>query len=315
MKKLLIALLLLLLIPASAHAVTPWFVVNPSYVGGNTAFNTATDCSGVTMVNIATDLTDGDLLVANGYTIAVTENIGSASVTVTLTTEGTDYGGADGGGFTYDTNTTTGKTIYTHIVPGTTDVLTITGAGTGIVLTINGNITGGGTNVEGVYDTRTAGTVTVNGNLTGGTSLSGEGYYFGGDPDTTLVINGNCTGNVGPGLNINVGNICTVNGDAIAGTGGGSAQGVNNSFFNAGSLTITGSIVGSPATTGASGRYRWVPSDATKYIKINGGGTEIYASVPPAGSSILSTASYVDSTDGTYKAGTASAGGGRSYGF
>lgn len=250
----------------------------------------------------------GDTFDANGQTgIAIDVDPKGTGGATSVNLVNTSAAGA----FTYAT--AANITITANITAGAVVCLAITGNSGGG--TIIGNITGGSAGAaHGVNDGHAVVTITVTGNLIAGSSTSTSAYVFSGSSGS-IVINGNVTGGAiagsAVGLTTSAAGTATVNGDVTGGSGLGSAYGVTAS--GAGAVTITGNLINSAICVAANGRIVWAPSNAQKYIKFDGGGTVVYASKPPSGASILSSASYVDSATGTYTAGTASSGG--SHGF
>jgi len=326
MKKILVIVILLFAGPALAA----------SYYAQDNAEITVAEWD-TTPAGGGTDLTwaslaNGDVLYANGKTISIANNVGSSSVQATLTTAAGD--GTAGGGFTLampsSGNTTT---LYTTITAGTADCLVISGTGTGTI-NIYGNVTAGSAaNVEGILDSSTAGTVNLTGNVTGlshtGYTKSGAGGY--------VNIYGNATGSANsgiPGINVTAGPSTITVQNCIAGNvttnGWLPSPGCMGYIHTASSFTITGNIENSASSHGAHGKFRWVPSNASKYIKLADSGTPtfLYASAGIASDSdgaavaagdtaaqIADNYYFVKKDNGVLTEGTKTGGGGGAWGF
>lgn len=270
MKKGIIALVILLLCAFAyqANAAT-WFAGSGdtdfnAVSGGTTSsvWNSNADGTSGTYLDFSTQPSNGDIFVANGATIAIDDSIGSGSVTVTLTTEGTDYGGTDGGGFTFNINTSDAETLYVNVVAGTSIGLTVTGAGAGAdttELTIIGNITGGSaSSAYGVRLEHTLGNIPITGTITGGSSASAHGIHSA--SAGKFAVTGNSTGGyVGNGINSTSTSIYTVAGDCSGASGTGAGVGCAGGT-NTGYGTITGNIINGPRATGITGAIRWNPT-------------------------------------------------------
>jgi hypothetical protein len=301
MKKYLLNILLILLLPTGACGAN-WFAGSGdtdfnAVSGGTTSsvWNSNADGTSGTYLDFSTQPGNGDIFIANGATIAIDDNIGSGSVTVTLTTEGTDYGGTDGGGFSVAINTVDPLTLYTNIVAGSTDCLVTSGAGAGAAtteLTINGNLTGGtSTGVDAIQTGHTNGLLVINGNV-GVSTGNARGLYMSGTGGA--VVNGSCTGS-----------------DSYPSY---AACDASSSV-----ITVTGNLINGTKGVAVAGRIQWHPSDATKYIKFNGGGTVWYAGISAgctysdcsggAGATASGT-NFLNNTDGTMDAGSVTAGSG-----
>jgi hypothetical protein len=292
MKKGIIALVILLLcaLVYQANAAT-WYAGSGdtdfnAVSGGTTSsvWNSNADGTSGTYLDFATQPSNGDIFVANGATIAIDDNIGSESVTVTLTTAGN--GGTDGGGFTVNISAVGALVLYTNLTAGTTDCLAITGAGSsGTELTINGNITGGSAaNADGVADSHTGvgAAVVVNGTITGGSAASTTGYNSIGATGTVTI-----TGNVAAGSGTSTyygfysssGTITTITGNC---TGAGGANAMSGCHAaGAGGITVIGNIINTARAVGASGCIKWTPTAPSSgvnghYVKFDGGGTAVY---------------------------------------
>lgn len=285
MKKLLLILAFLLL-ATPAFGATNWFAGSGdtdfnAVSGGTTSsvWNTNADGTSGTYLDWSTQPANGDVFIANGATLAIDANIGSGSVTVTLTTEGTDYGGTDGGGFTVNINTTDPLTLYTNIVAGSTDCLTISGAGAGVgetELTIIGNATAGGSAADGIYSTHTAGHVVMTGNASASASTNSSGVNV----NTTsgvMTITGNATGVGSYGFKIGTttaGSYGTIVGNCIGSDTTYLAEGCMGQ--NVVGLIVKGNIINGARSNGTSGNIVWSPqatSHPFNYVKILGDGT------------------------------------------
>lgn len=331
MKKGIIALVFLLLCAFAyqANAAT-WFAGSGdtdfnAVSGGTTSsvWNSNADGTSGTYLDFSTQPSNGDIFVANGATIAIDDSIGSESVTVTLTTEGTDYGGTDGGGFTVDISAVGALVLYTNLTAGTTDCLAISGAGSsGTELTINGSITGGtAATADGVADshTGTGAEVVVTGSITGGSNVTAHGYMWSGGTGA-LTITGNATGMTGYGLNITGAGTGTASliGDCI---GSNTAVAVGCYGSNTVILTVTGNIINNDRAWGASGSVRWNPTPPSSgvnghYIKIDGGGTPLYVGKnTETQAKALTDFYYFTAASATSTVGTATTTGGGAWGW
>jgi hypothetical protein len=267
------------------------------------------------------NLKDGDVLYANNHAITIANDIGSASVTATLTTAaGT---GTAGGSFTFDISAATAKTLYVHRVAGTTPCLIVTGAGAGadtLELTLNGDSTAGGSSsAHGTSDNHTLGKVVNNGANTGGSNVTAYGYAWSGATGT-LEINGNATGLTGYGVYIAGAGAGTASltGDCI---GSNTAVAVGCYGGNTVILTVAGNIINNDRAWGASGSVRWnptAPSDGVNghYIKIDGGGTPLYVGKnTETTSKALTDFYYFTAASATSTVGTATTTGGGAWGW
>lgn len=330
MKKRIIALVILLLCAFAyqANAAT-WFAGSGdtdfnAVSGGTTSsvWNSNADGTSGTYLDFSTQPSNGDIFVANGATIAIDDSIGSESVTVTLTTEGTDYGGTDGGGFTFNINTSDAETLYVNVVAGTSIGLTVTGAGAGAdttELTIIGNITGGtATSAYGMSLTHTLGKILITGAITGGSGSSSNGIHC--SSSGRFAVTGNATGATGAGINSTSTSVFTVAGNCSGSAG----TGVGNGCQCGGTTgygTITGNIVNGARSVGITGACRWTPTAPASgvtghYFKADGGGTAIFAGTnTDDATKALTTFYYIDPTDGTSDQGSASTSGGGAWGW
>jgi len=332
MKKYLL-LILILLMPTWAWGAN-WFAgsgdtdfdaQDGSHV--SSVWNSNADGTSGTYLDFDTGPGNGDVFIANGATIAIDDNIGSGSVTVTLTTEGTDYGGTDGGNFSIAINSVDALTLYTNITGGSTRCLLITGAGSsGTELTLRGNITGGtASSAHGVDDTHTgAGAiVAVIGNIVGGTGVSSAyGYNFNSASGSAVTtIDGNATGGQSPALYIANDASATISGNCVGSDTYWSGHGCYSN--HTGIITVSGSIISQNLGSGAVGPIIWTPSSSQKYIVIDGGGTPLYASAgigSDSGGTQVSAANtaaeiatgkyFVKKDDGVHTQGTKTAGSG-----
>jgi hypothetical protein len=325
MKKLLLTIIILLAMAGQGWGAN-WFAGSGdtdfnAVSGGTTSsvWNSNADGTSGTYLDWATQPGNGDVFIANGATIAIDADIGSGSVTVTLTTEGSDYGGTDGGGFTVAVNNVGALTLYTNLTAGTTDCLTINGAGSaGTELTIYGDAIGGtATNIEGLVDLHTgAGAiVALIGDCTAGSAINTYGCKSS-SASGILNITGDCYGKSAPGCALlGAGTTMTVTGDCYASD---TSYGTSGCFGSVteNPLIIVGDIIGNTYSVGANGCIAWNPA-AGGYIKIQGdtAGNYIYASEAPAAANVAVGTSVVDSTDGSYDAGSHAGGGGGAWGF
>ena len=186
----------------------------------------------------------GDTVLANGTTVTVDQNV---TVVELATRAGTTA--AAGGGFTTADD---GLTITANIAAGTTVGLTFSGASPN-VLTVVGNITGGGSNnAYGTTNTST-GTIDFTGNSTGGSVSGTQGLRN--SSSGTVNQTGNATGGSGSNAagttNTSTG-IFVVTGNSTGGSGSG-AHGASNSNA-AGRMTLTGTATGGTNNT-AHGIY------------------------------------------------------------
>jgi hypothetical protein len=241
---------------------------------------------------------------------------------VTLTTEGTDYGGTDGGGFTFNINTSDAETLYVNVVAGTTVGLTVTGAGAGAdttELTIIGNSTGGSaTSAYGIKLEHTTGLVPITGNATGGSGISAHGIYNSSAGKFTFT--GNATGSGGFGLISAGSSVFTITGNCTGSSSSGGKPGCDCGSLT-GYCTVTGNIIAGTKNVGAMGAIRWnatAPADGVTghYVKFDGGGTAVFAGKnTDDASKALTTFYYIDPTDGTSDQGSASSTGGGAWGW
>lgn len=309
MKKLYL-LIILLLMPTWAWGAN-WFAgagdTDFNAVSGGTTssvWNANADGTSGAYLDWASQPANGDVFIANGATLAIDDSIGSESVTVTLTTEGTAYGGTDGGGFTMAIDTNNNKTLYVNIgkstPEGTTDILSLTDAAdaTNGVLTIVGNVYGGaGSSVDGIADGRadTDSLLTIIGNITGGSTTNAIGLNASGNGS-----NSNITGNL---------------------TGGSSNSAPAVYCGTNAVVSITGNLIASATTEPVRGKFRWTPNAPANgvtghYFKADGGGTAIYVGKNTDDVTKAKTDFYyIDPTDGGSDQGTAAGSGGGAWSF
>jgi len=316
MKKGIIALVILLLCAFVYQAnATTYFGCAAQEITAAGTFEDAAGCDGTALTWAS--LANGDILVANNQAITIANDIGSAILTATLTTEGTDYGGTDGGSFTFDISAATAKTLYVNVVAGSTVGLTVTGAGAGAdttELTINGNITGGtATSAYGVRLEHTLGVIPITGTLTGGAGTTAHAVHSA--TAGKFTVTGNATGVKGNGINSSDTSIFTVSGNCVADTGTSAGVGCHCGA-STGYCTLTGNIVNGPRSVGATGAVRYTPtapSDGVTghYVKYDGGGTALFfGKNTDDASKALTDFYYIDPTDGGSDVGTSSGGGG-----
>jgi len=304
MKKFLLSIFLILALALPCQA-TDWYACNSS-VNINAADQWKTDptCAAGTTLTWG-EQAAGDNFYANAKTaIAINADPGPNG-TITLRTDA--GAGTTGGGFTYATASNLTMTMY--IVAGTTTCLVISGtAGGGAIV---GNVTGGtATSAYGISSSHTTVTISLTGNSMAGSGSSAHGIFLtsGGPMSVTGDVSGYTgIGAIGLTADGSTG-VTTINGACSGGTGK-TSNGCVGAFSSTGKIIVTGNIINSVGS-GISGKVAWHPASAQNYVKFDGGGTVIYASIPPALDKILPSASRVDSTDGSYDAGTASAGGG-----
>lgn len=320
MKKLLIAIAICLLAPSVGWGASYYGCANAAINADSTFCDTPTgSCTGDNPQTAATALAGTHTLYANGCTITIPE----ALVMTAVKLSNKDDGGAmvDGGQFTASTTgwTSTATSITAALETGSTTGAVLAVSGTGNlnpVLTIVGSITAGAaSNMNGLTLTHTAGAVVITGNLTGGISnASAHGVKSSG---TTGVVNvtGNATAQTGTGLyldsTVTTGS-AIITGDCIASSTAAAYVGFGCYSIGAGIIDVRGNMVaGTVCDTGAAGNITWSPPAGSNYIKITGDGTPAfyYASVAPAAASVVVGTSVVDSTDGSYDAGTAVKGG------
>jgi hypothetical protein len=326
MKKEIIALVILLLCAFAyqANAAT-WFAGSGdtdfnAVSGGTTSsvWNSNADGTSGTYLDFSTQPSNGDIFVANGATIAIDDSIGSESVTVTLTTEGTDYGGTDGGGFTFNINTSDAEALYVNVVAGTSIGLTVTGAGAGAdttELTIIGNITGGSSaTAYGVRLEHTLGNILITGD-----ALAETGHAIHSASAGKFSLTGNATGVKGNGINSTSTAIFPITGNCVGsstGAGIGCACGTGSGY-----CTVVGNLINGAIQVAASGKIRWTPTapssgETGHYIKFDGGGTAKYygkvtdETAANEASKVATGEYFIKSDDGATTQGTATAGGG-----
>lgn len=276
-------------------------------------------------MNWASNPQAGDIFTANGVAGIIVDvdpkGTAAGNGRVTLTTEGTDYSGTDGGGFVYTVNSLAAITITANIVAGTTDCLAISGAGSaGTELTIDGNATGGSVSgAEGIVDTHTGSgaIVAFTGVIRGGSSTISFGFTA-----TSATGTVNLTGNVYPGATscglkaTSSGMVVTLTGDCI-----GSDTTESSACYSTGAtpLVVVGNIINGSRGCGIQGSIKWNPGTLGthfRYIKIADATTgSDYAVIPPVVANVKSGEKY--GWDGsTYYTGTlSSSGGGGAWGF
>jgi len=267
------------------------------------------------------NLQDGDVLYANNHAITITNDIGSSSVTATLTTAaGT---GTAGGSFTFNINTTDAKTLYTNVTAGTTPGLIVTGAGAGAdttELTIIGNLTGGSaSSAYGVRLEHTTGNIIITGATTGGAGNSSHGISSA--SAGKFALTGNATGGAsGNGINSASNSVFSVTGNCVGASGTGRGVGCA-CYTTGGSCTVTGNLINGPRQVAATGAVIWNPTAPSSgvtghYIKFDGGGTAKYygkvtdETAANEASKVATGEYFIKSDDGATTQGTATAGGG-----
>jgi hypothetical protein len=306
-----------------AQAATPATAVNIDTVGLWVPTSTGT-CTGSGTALVWASRTNADIFYANGCT-AITVDVDPALTTGKISTVGT--GGTAGGNFLAVTSASP-ITITSPIESGTTPCLSITGsANANPALTIVGAVTGGSAaSAYGISDSHTVGQVNLTGAVTAGSNGSAYGYYYNAATGS-LQITGNVTAATAIGLYTGtVG--ATVIGDCAASTSA-TAQGCYAG--SSGAITVTGNIIDTVKTVGASGYILWQPSSAQKYRRMvtsatptylylsaglgsDAGGTKITGANTAAA---LPTSVWFVNKDsnGTYTQGSASSGGGCSVGY
>lgn len=321
MKKGIIALVILLLCCAIQANATDYYATADAEITTAELWDT-NPAGGGTDLTWAS-LADGDVLYANNHAITIANDIGSASVTATLTTAaGT---GTAGGSFTFNINTTAAKTLYTNVTAGTTPGLIVTGAGAGAdttELTIIGNITGGSSaTAYGVRLEHTLGNIPITGTITGGEGTSSHGIHSA--SAGKFAVTGNATaGTVGAGINSASTSVFNVAGNC---TGSGTSNGAAgcNCGTSTGYCTITGNIINGTYNTGVTGHVRWNPTPPANgqtghYVKVidsAGTGAVYVGTNTDDASKALTTFYYIDPTDGTSDVGTATTTGGGAWGW
>lgn len=275
-------------------------------------------CDGVetSLVNGSVALASGNNLYANGCT-ALAVNVDPALGTGKISTElpstfGGDAQAVAGGGFTYAT--ASNLTINANVKAGTTDCLVITGSTGGgtIVGDSYGSLTT--TGKSGILDNHTnnAVTVTLTGNAYGGTTTA-YGYYFS-STTGTVILDGDSTAGTGSGAagqgivaSCTTGSV-TVTGDCTGASATIAIPGCSS--LTGCTTTVNGNIIGTNYATGVYGKVIWSPSAASNYVKYWAGGTDyVYASKAPAAANVAVGTSVVNSSSGTFDAGTKAGGG------
>jgi hypothetical protein len=320
MKKGIIALVFLLLCCAIQVNATDYYAQADAEITTATLWDT-NPAGGGTDLTWAS-LANGDVLYANNHAITIENDIGSASVTATLTTAaGT---GTAGGSFTFNINTSAAKTLYVNVTAGTTPGLIVTGAGAGAdttELTIIGNITGGSAaSAYGVRLEHTTGNIPITGTITGGAGTSSHGIYSA--SAGKFAVTGNATGATGVGISSASTSVFTVDGNCIGASSSGAAAGCNCGSTSSAYCVITGNIINGSYAVGVVGRARWTPtapaSDATgHYVKFDGGaasatyyGKVTNETAANEASKVATGEYFIKSDDGATTQGTATSGGG-----
>jgi len=325
MKKGIIALVILLLCCAIQANATDYYATADAEITTATLWDT-NPAGGGTDLTWAS-LANGDVLYANNHAITIANDIGSASVTATLTTAaGT---GTAGGSFTFNINTGDVKTLYVNVTAGTTPGLVVTGAGAGAdttELTIIGDITGGSaTAAYGVQLTHTLGNIPITGAITGGTGPSTSGIQSA--SAGKFAVTGNATGGTsGNGITSSSTSVFTVAGNcqAAPSTGGGYGCGCGSA---GGYCVVTGNIINGARQVGANGAIRWTPTAPADgvtghYVKFDGGAASAtyYGKVTDEiaaneASKVAAGEYFIKSDDGATTLGTASSSGGGAWGW
>lgn len=315
MKKLLLTIFILLAFAGQGWGATYLWCKGSTGAFTEAAWNAATDCSGA---EVEPPVANGDIYVANGQTVSIAASIGDVTHVVTLTTEGTNYGGTDGGGFTIDFGSVGVLTLYTNITAGSTVCLTISGAGSADPeLTINGDIAGGtSTSAYGIMGSFTgAGTnVVVNGTVAGGSGTNTRGINVTGSTGSPkiTVTGATSTGGSGTGAHgiYSAGTTVVMNGDCV---GGSTLEtfGCHNGAASA-TFTVVGNLLGSSRSPGDGSRISWTPG-ASNYERKIYNGTNYYYYGPIDKTKVELGTACIDKEDGA-TTGTLSTGGG-AWGF
>lgn len=315
MKKILLIIIYILL-------VTPTWSLATDYYAQADAEITTAELWDTNPAGGGTDLTwaslqNGDVLYANNHIISIANDIGSGSVTVTLTTAaGT---GTAGGRFTFDVSAVAAKTLYTNLTAGTTTCLVVSGAGSsGTELTINGVKTGGAEgSAMGLSDTHTgAGAIlALIGAVNGGTNATGYGISATGSSGA-VTNSGNATGVTGKAINFSsAAKTFEQTGDCIGSDTTVGASGCNGAGTMA--MKVIGNIKNGASECGVTGNIEWVPTSPSDgvtghYIQFVGGTDVFVGKNTDDATKALSTFYYIDPTDGTSDQGSATTGGGAS---
>jgi hypothetical protein len=215
-------------------------------------------------------LANGDVLVANGHTIAVNVDVGADAVRVVLTTVGN--GGTDGGVF----NVTATRTIYADIIAGTTTCLAVSGTGTFILVAatsigIKGTTVTSADGKFGLVYT-SSGAFDITANITGGSGTNIYNCVGLGKSTThsgTCYIRGNIAGGTGgwgacSGANLGGNGASVIIGNITSGTVSGSNIGVNN--YSSSPMQVTGNIIHNTNCQALTGKVIFTPA-ATNYIQ------------------------------------------------
>lgn len=311
MKKILLSILLILAFATNGFSAD-YFACAADEVHANNVWCTAAhangSCSndGTTEADTGAILSAGNSFYANGCAMTITSNVTVAKLSTAANGE------VAGGGFTVSTN---GVVIQANLEADTTTALFITGAGVAVTLGSSGTpitIQGGSAaTAYGVYDQHTGvgSTTTVYATITGGTNITAKGYYSTSSSVGGVNIIGTCVGGT---TAVGCQNKHATTGTMTVLNCYGAAAGIAQSgcyAVDGGKITVTGDIKNTDVATGVFGVIEYAPATASNFIWFTLG-TDIYLSVPPAADKILTTGSFVNSTDGTVDSGTASAGGG-----
>jgi len=284
-------------------------VWNTNPAGGGTWYSWTT--------NFSDGITTGDNFYANAQT-ALAINV-SPGQTGKIPTLRTDAGaGTEGGGFTLNTSLNT--SIYANYQSGSSHCVALSGTTGGLTLEGSSIVGGASGTSYGVYDTHSTVTVTVNHTtITAGSSSSGIGYAHTGGVSGVLTFSGTCVAAATHGCSTSTSGVAVTWNNCTGGTTAGASGGCYAS--GTAGATVIGNIINGTYSVGAVGKITWVPANAQKYIKYDGGGTAIYLSAglgSDAGGTQVSAANtaakiaddsyFVKKDDGVYTQGADSGG-------
>lgn len=322
MRKILLALLLVLLLPTYANATTYYACSNANLDAAN-LFDDDAGCASAEFEYAGALPAAGDVIEANTYTITINTNPGpNGAVTLQNTA---------GGGFTVATNATP-MTITANGKAIGAALLTITGdANANPALNISGDTTWTGGNGSAEYaiaDTHTVGTVVFGSAghpvaVVGGSNQTAYGYYTATVSPTTGYVTATGSAAIGWYSSGAVAHSFLAGSSCVGSDSSTYASGCASYSTNAAAyISITGgNIINGTKATGAIGVIRWIPtspsSDVTgNYVKFDGGGTAVYVGTnTDDATKALTTFYYIDPTDGTSDQGSASSSGGGAWGW
>lgn len=316
MKKLFLAILMVLMVPVASYATTYYACIAGNINAAN-AWEDAVGCDGTTFTYGTGGFpASGSILEANAQAMTVNVDPGPNGKVHLKNTAGGGYAAA---------TSLTPITINADITAVGATCLTVTGtADASPALTIVGNVVGGDSaTYYGVADSHTVGTVVFQGNATSGGNATGHGYRFAGATGS-VSMTGNATGGAtagSSGLYLGAAGTATITGSCI----GGGVSAATGCFGNStGSITVIGNLIWGDRGAPASGLVVWQPvapgSGVGSYVQTVGG-TDVFVGLPTTATAANQAANikageyFIKSDTGVSTVGTSAAGSGGAWAF